>query len=126
MREPELVDQSTEPMSRLDRVEILALEVLDERDLESGPVVQLSNDRGDALQPSGDGRPKSSLPRDEFVAVDRFGDEDRLEHAVLADACGQRGEFRGIEVPARLVRIGPNTVNADLRRARRALGRAAG
>ena len=49
--EPELVDQLAVGVRRLDRIEVLALEVLDERELELLAVRQLADDRRDPLQP---------------------------------------------------------------------------
>ena len=48
--EPEFVDQPAEAVRRLDRVEVLALEVLDERELELVAVGELADDRRDALE----------------------------------------------------------------------------
>ena len=52
-REAELVDQPAEAASRLDRIEVLALEVLHERDLEPSLLVELANDRRDPLEAGG-------------------------------------------------------------------------
>ena len=40
-------------------------------------------------RPAASGRADAALAGDELVAVERLGDEDRLEHAVLADARGE-------------------------------------
>ncbi len=69
---------------RLDRVEILALEVLDQRELELVAVGELADDGRDALEPGRWRGPQPALAGDELVAVDRLGHEDRLEDAVLA------------------------------------------
>ena len=66
-------------MRGLDRVEVLALEVLDERDLQLGLVIELADDRRDALEPGRGGGAQPPLAGDQPVAVDRLGDEDRLE-----------------------------------------------
>ena len=70
----------------LDRVEVRALEVLDEGQLELLPIGELADDRRDALEAGEPGRPEPALAGDELVAVEGLGDEDRLEDAVLADA----------------------------------------
>ena len=91
--EPELVDEPAEALGRFDRVEVLALQVLDQRDLELRAVVELADDRRDPLEAGRDGRSQAPLPGDELVAVDGLGDEDRLQDPVLADARGQRREL---------------------------------
>ena len=113
--ETELVDELTVPVRRLDRVEILALQVLDQRELELCLLVELADDGRDAIE-AGRGRgPESALPGDEAVAIDRLGHEDRLEDAVLEDARGQRREVRLVEVPSWLVRVVADPGDGDLR-----------
>ena len=92
--EAELVDELPVGARRLDRVEVLALEVLDERELELLAVGELADDRRDPLEAGQPGGPDASLAGDELVAVERLGHEDRLEDAVLADARGERRERR--------------------------------
>jgi hypothetical protein len=65
--------------------------------LELLPVGELTHDRRNALETGGLGGAEASLARDEPVAVDRLGDEDRLEDAVLDDALGQRRQVLLIE-----------------------------
>ena len=43
-----------------------------------------------------------------------FPDQDRLEHAVLAERVGQRGDLARVEMPAGLERIGVDLVDGDL------------
>ena len=84
LAEAELVDQLAVRFRGLERIEILALEVLDEGELELVAVGELADDRGDAFETGRLRSPEPALPGDELVAVDRLGDEDRLEDAVLA------------------------------------------
>ena len=49
--------------------------------------------------------PHAALAGDELVAVEGLGDEHRLEHAVLADACRELLEHRVVDPVARLVRV---------------------
>ena len=63
-------------------VEILALEVLDERHLELGLVIELADDRRDPLEAGRRGRAQPPLAGNQPVAVDRLRDEDRLQDAV--------------------------------------------
>jgi hypothetical protein len=121
--ELELVDESPEAERDLDRVEVLALKVLDEGDLEAGPLVELADDGRDPLEPGRGRRPKPALPGDELVAVEGLHHEDRLEDAVRAHARGERGELRFAESPSRLIRVVADAVERDLVRSVRA-GRA--
>ena len=89
-REPELVDELAVGEGGLDRVEVLALEVLDERELELLAVGELADDRRDPVQAGRDRGPEATLAGDELVAVEGLGHEDRLDDAVLGDARRER------------------------------------
>ena len=104
--EPELVDELAIRVGGLDRVEVLALEVLDERELELIAIGQLAHERRDPVEAGGLRRAQPPLTGDELVAVDRLGHEDRLEDAVLRDARRERRETVRIEPLARLMRVG--------------------
>ncbi len=41
-------------------------------------------------------------------------DQDGLEHAVLSQRVGQRGDFVGVELAARLERVRVNLIDGDL------------
>ncbi len=70
--------------------DVLALEVLDDRDLERGVVVDLLDQRRDRQQAGDLGRAPAALAGDQLVAVrSDWADEDRLEDAVLADRGGE-------------------------------------
>ena len=103
--EPELLDELAVGVGGLDRVEVLALEVLDERELELLAIGQLAHDRRDPLEAGRLRGAQAALAGDELVAVDRLGDEDRLEDAVLGDAGAERRQPFGVEPLAWLVRI---------------------
>ena len=103
--EPELVDQLAVGQRLVDRVEVRALQVLDERDLELVAVGELADERRDPLEAGEAGRTHAPLAGDELVAVERLGHEDRLEHAVLADARRELLEHGVVEPVARLVRV---------------------
>ena len=109
----------------LDRAEIRALEVLDEGDLELVAIGELADHRGNALEPGQLAGPEAPLTGDELVAVERLGDEDGLEHAVLADARCERLELVRVEPLARLAGIRLDPRDRDLGQAASA-GRAAG
>ena len=116
MGEPELVDQPPEAMRRLDRIEVLALQVLDERQLEPLLVVEVADDRRDAVQTGRRRRADAPLAGDELVAVEGLRHEDRLEDAVLADAGDERGHLGIAEIAARLLSGSAGCWRGDLDR----------
>ena len=86
----EVLDELLVRGGLLERVELVAVEVLDERLLERGGVVGLADQRRDRLEADPPGRPPAALTRDQLVAVAHRAHEHRLEHADLADRVGQR------------------------------------
>ena len=79
----------------VERREVLALEVLDDRDLERGVVVDLLDEGRDRLEAGGLRRAPAALAGDELeLAVVERPDEDGLEDAVLADGRGKLVERR--------------------------------
>ena len=105
LAEAELVDELSVGFRRLERIEILALQVLDQRELELVAIGELAHDCRDAFEAGGLRGPEPALAGDELVAVDRLGHEDRLDDAVLADARGQGRQAVGVEPLAWLVRV---------------------
>jgi hypothetical protein len=108
--EPEVRDELPERECDLDRVEVVALEVLDKGKLELLRIGQLANDCRDPLEPSRTRSPDSSLTGYELVSVEDLGHEDRLDHAVFGDARHERAEFRLVERSARLERVGADPI----------------
>jgi hypothetical protein len=96
-----------------DRIEILALEVLDEGEFELVAVGQLSNDRRDLSSPAAVAA-RSRRLGDKLVAVDRLGHKDRLDDAVLGDARRERGHGRIVDPLARLARVESDPRGRDL------------
>ena len=124
--EPELLDELAVGQRLVDRVEVGALHVLDEGDLELRPVGELANEGRDALQADQARGPHAALAGDELVAVEGLGDEHRLEHAVLADACRELLEHRVVDPVARLVRVRGDARERHLHDRRRSRSGAAG
>ncbi len=87
--ETELVQELAVGRRRLDRIEIGALEVLDESELELRAIGQLSDHGRDPLEPGELRGAKAALSSDQLVAVERLGHEDGLDDPVLADAAGE-------------------------------------
>jgi hypothetical protein len=72
-----------------ERRQVLALEVLDDRDLEGCLVVEILDERRHGLEAGLPGRAPAPLAGDELVSIRaERPDEDRLEDAVLANRRG--------------------------------------
>src|SRR5690606_1933926 len=69
--------------------EILALQVLDDRDLESLAIVDIHHDRRDLLEARDGGSPSPPLPCHQLVATPGAPHDDGLKYALIADACCQ-------------------------------------
>ena len=94
------------------RVEICPLEVLDHGQREQRAIIGFANDRRDLVPPQSRRSAKSSLAGNELVAgaIRRRTHGDGLQQPADAKAGFEVSEVLGIELVARLVRIG-----ADLR-----------
>ena len=108
-REPELVLERLIAARLLDRVQILALEILHERVPERLGVVHLADDRRDRRPSRELRRAEPPLAEDELVAVSRAPDDDRLQDAVQPDRLGELPQVLVVEMRARLmgIRIDP-------------------
>ncbi len=96
MREIELRDESFQRTRLFERIEVLALNVLDERDRDRCLVGNVPDDGRDLPQPRHLCRPPAALTRDDLVALCLAGsgrsdrpDHDRLHHALRLDGVGQ-------------------------------------
>ncbi len=124
----QIVDQRLEGGRLLDGVQLLALEVLDEGQLQQPVVRDLLHDRRDLEQPRDLGRPPAALPRDQLVLppLDR-PDDHRLEHPVLLHRRRQLLQALLLEPLPRLLPVGHDPVQVQLGqprlRGRRRLGR---
>ena len=105
----------------LERRQVLALEVLDDRDLERRVVVELFDERRDRVESGGGRRPPAALTGDQLVAVGSLEgtDEDGLQDAVLANRSGQLVQRALLEAGSRLVGVGLDPVDWDLADAER-------
>ncbi len=83
--QPELVQELSEGLAKLDRVEVLAVDVLDEGFSEQVGVIRIPQDDGHGGQPGQLGGTEPPLPRDDFVALTRPAHDDRLQDPDLAD-----------------------------------------
>src|SRR5262245_25656575 len=119
--EAELGDQGPVRGRGLDRAEVGPLEVLDQGHLELVAVGELSDHGRDPVEPGESSGTEATLAGDELVAVERLRHEDRLQHAVLADA-GRKGlELIGAEALPRLTGVRLDPGDRDLGDPRRLL-----
>src|SRR6185503_18578992 len=102
----EVGDQPTIGLRFLDRVQILALDVLDQRDFERLLVAEFADDGGDFVQPGALRRPPASLAGDNLETVAMGTDDDRLDDAAGLDRGGELGQRLFLEDPARLAGMG--------------------
>ncbi len=122
LRQSELFVELVIGVRLFDRVQVLTLDVLDERDLERVPFAHhLLHDDGNRGQSSLQRGAEAALAGDELVAVARARDDERLHDPVLADAAGEVFEGCLVEGAPRLVGIGRDLVEGDLHQARRRL-----
>lgn len=100
----ELLLQALQGQGFFQRVEVLALDVLDQRHGDGGFVGHFADHGRDGVQPGLLGGAPAPLTGDDLVAVvaDR-ADHDRLHDAVQTDRVRQFLERLGVHVPTRLV-----------------------
>jgi hypothetical protein len=91
-------EELLEALGLLDRVEVGALEVLDERQLEHHVVADpFADDRGDHRKADGLRGAPPAFAGDQLIAPRRGADDDGLQDAVRADARLELGERLGSE-----------------------------
>src|SRR6202044_938024 len=94
----------------LERVEIGALDILDNGDFERLAVAGLDDDDRDIVAPGPLRSPPAALAGDDFVSVGDTGDradDDRLDDPALLDRSGELIELRIVEPLSRVARIRP-------------------
>jgi hypothetical protein len=103
---------------RFEGADILALNVLHERDFEHLAVGKLPHDDGHFGQPRLLRRPPPALPAHQLVAVLCSARDEGLKHSMGADGLGEFRQFHGIEDRAGLegVRLDVGRFQANLRR----------
>ncbi len=113
--EPEVVDQLLVAGCLVEGVEVLAVEVLDERLLHHGEVVGLADDGRDGVEARSMTGPPAALAGDELEppALQR-AHQDRLEHADLTDRRRQLAERVLVEGRPRLVGVGLDAGHREL------------
>ena len=104
-------------MRLFQRIQVFALNILDNRDFERSVVVQLPDQGRYDGQARLLRRPPAPLTGDDFIRVRIAGrgpHQDRLQHALVADRGFELRDLGLGEVSARLVRIGMDELQRDL------------
>ena len=115
----EVLDQLLVGRRLFERVQILPMEVLHQRLLEGGDVIGGSHHHRDRSKAGSLGRPQTTLPGDQLVAVVELAHQDRLEDAQLLDAVREPLERLLVEGTAGLVGVGSDRLDRDLGQPRR-------
>ncbi len=113
----EPVDQRLVAEGLLHRVQVGALDVFDDGDLQHVEVVQLAHQHRHRVQPGALGRAPAPLARNDLILARSAGGgphQDRLQHALLADRRGQLLQLGFAEAAARLVRIAAEKLDRHL------------
>src|SRR3954468_14458553 len=122
----ELVHQAPVAGGFLNRIEVRALDILDNGVFERGPVVDLNDDHRHLVQAGHLRRAPAPLAGDDFIRRGLIGHrphQDRLHDAALADRSSQGFDLIWVEVLAWIARIGAQELNRDLALPQLSLGR---
>ena len=87
----------------LDRVKVLALDILDQRDLERSRIVEVANDDRDLVQPRALRRPPAALSRHDLIIMTMRPHDDRLDQPARRDRCREFVEQMIVEMTPRLI-----------------------
>ena len=112
----EFIDQAQIGFRLFDRIEIVALDVFDDGELELLLFGRIPYDDRDGLESDPLGRLETPLAGNELIALAFATDDERLQDPVFFDRQGKLLELGIIEVEARLVRIGDDFSNRDFQR----------
>ena len=105
-RDPQLLDEQRAGARLLDRVEVLARHVLDQRELDRLGVVVGAHERRDGVEPGERGGAPAPLAGDQLVrALGARPHEHRLQQPALAERAGEGEQRRLVELLARLSRV---------------------
>ena len=116
VRHAELVDQALDALCFLDRVEVLALDVLDQRHGQRELVAHVAHQHRHRVQPGELRRTPAPLTGDDLeLPVLHRANQDRLDHALRLDRVGQIGDRVRIHLRARLIAAGPQAGERQLR-----------
>jgi len=111
--EIQFLAQAVEGDGGFDSVEVLALDILDERDLEKAIVGDVPDDYGHAIQASEFGGAPAAFSSDQLIPPAYFPDDDRLNDSVSSNGLGEFGEPLLLKNAPWLQRIGVQSVDWD-------------
>ena len=115
LAEPQILDQRRAGARLVDRVEVLARHVLDQRRLQALRLALVADDRGHRLQAGLPRRPPAALAGDQLVAtVAQRADDQRLDDARVGQRRGQRLDRVGAEARSRLARVATDRLHRQL------------
>src|SRR5439155_14512442 len=118
LREMKLVDQAAVRLRFLDRIQVLALDVLDERHLEQRALLSRSyfaDDDRHALQAGEQGGPPTAFAGDDLESIIEPADDDRLDDAVRFDRPGELFEPGIVDMAARLELVRREPIDIDVK-----------
>ena len=127
LRQVELVGEAAIGERFFDRVQILALDVFDQRHLEQRLLLarrDVADDDRNAQQAGELRGAPAAFAGDDLEAIADLADDDRLDDAVGADRLRQLLEPRVVHVAARLEVVRREAIDVDLDGRRRAAARA--
>ncbi len=110
--------QGTEGLSQFDRVQIAALDILDQSESQSVVGIDLRYDGRNARETRLAGRAPSSFANDQFESFPNPPHHDGLNHTVLPNRIGQGLELGGLEDAAWLVGVRIDPIDGNLGRSR--------
>ena len=112
----ELVDEPPKRLGLLHRVEVLALEVLDDGPLGKLTIIQVPHNGGHSVEPGQLRSPPATLTGNELVTAGRIRpDHNRLHQAVLSNGLSQTCQLVLIDGLSRLIGAGTNRVDPEVR-----------
>ena len=97
-------------MRLLDGVQVFALQIFDERQLQHRAVVRLAGDDGNLRQIQKLRRAPAAFAGDQFKKTATLAHDERLDDALFADGIGQFAQRLVGEILARLERAGADAV----------------
>lgn len=110
----ENIDQSLISLRLFNRVEILTLNILNERQLRQVRVIGLTDNGANGFRAEGFARTEAAFPGNQLIAIAAATKNNRLNDPMGFDGCGQFGNFIILKHPAGLKAIGLNLRNVDL------------
>jgi len=108
------LDQLTKAFGLLERVQIFALDILDQRKLGDGRFVDVAHDRGDRVKLRPLRGPPAPFARNNHEAIAVAAQKDRLQDPALADRLRELFQRFLVELRSRLLGVGTDPRDLDL------------